>query len=59
MEGSGEGRRAVIPEDFSRSPHPLQYYFELRREGGARFHPGLGPDWTGPPYHVIRRARES
>ena len=49
--------RATIPAAHTRSPYPLQYFFELRNGAGARWlSPGLGADWCSQPYHVVRQA---
>jgi len=49
--------QAVIPADYTDSPFPLQYHFELRdRNGRAWLDPGLGPRLNQQPYHVVRQA---
>jgi len=56
MQTDGHRWRAEIPSEYTQSPYPLQYYFELK--GGpdsAMLHPGLGDDLTGQPYFVVRR----
>ena len=46
---------ATIPEDYTASPYPLQYYFEFRKAAEQVFlYPGLGSDLTGQPYFVVR-----
>jgi hypothetical protein len=48
---------ATIEGDYADSPFPLEYYFELRDEGGkAWLYPGFGRDFVGQPYFVIRQA---
>ena len=48
---------ANIPADYTDSPFPLQYYFELCTDSGAvSLYPGLGPSLTTQPYFVVRRA---
>ena len=50
------GYRASIPADYTDSPFPLQYYFELRSAAGeAWLHPGFGPELVGQPYFVLRK----
>lgn len=54
-----DGRyQAVIPGDYTDSPYPLQYFFEVRDvEGRAYFYPGFEADLSNQPYYVIRQAR--
>ncbi|HKV38480.1 MAG TPA: twin-arginine translocation signal domain-containing protein [Blastocatellia bacterium] len=48
--------RASIPANFTDSPYPLMYYFELReRPGKAWLYPGFKADLTNQPYFVLRR----
>jgi hypothetical protein len=50
--------RMTIPADYTDSPFPLQYYFELRNgEGKTCLHPGFNSEWSNQPYHVIRQSR--
>ncbi len=56
MTGSGNQYRGAIPPDYTRSPFPLQYYFELRDGPAAWLYPGFAPDLANQPYFVIRRA---
>jgi hypothetical protein len=56
MRRQSDRHAAVIGEDYTRSPYPLQYYFEVRGEDGSSLFPGLGPDFTNQPYFVIRQA---
>jgi hypothetical protein len=50
----------VIPADYTNSPFPIQYYFELRDgKGQAWLQPGLGPDLDQRPYYVVRQMRKS
>jgi hypothetical protein len=56
MQAEGGRWRAEIPHEYTQSPYPLQYYFELRAApGSAVLYPGLGDDLTGQPYFVARR----
>lgn len=56
MELSRENYVAAIPADYTDSPFPLQYHFQIRTgSGGARLHPGLQPGWQGQPYFVVRQ----
>lgn len=46
---------AAIPSEYTDSPYPLQYYFELKSAPDrAWLHPGFPPDLAGQPYYVIR-----
>ena len=56
MELVGGKYCAVIPADYTDSPFPLQYHFQVRNESdGARPYPGLQPGWRGQPYFVVRQ----
>jgi hypothetical protein len=56
VEMLGDGRfAAAIPADYTASPFPLEYYFELRdSNGGAVLFPGLAPDFSNQPYYAVR-----
>ena len=48
---------AAIPADYTQSPYPLQYYFELRTgPNQAWLYPGAGATLS-QPYYVIRSVR--
>ena len=50
--------RTAIPGDYSDSPYPLQYWFELRDAlGRAWFWPELEADLSNQPYFVVRQAK--
>ena len=56
MQSSVRLWRAAIPAEYTGSPYPLQYYFELKEAPqSAALHPGFGEQLTGRPYFVIRR----
>jgi hypothetical protein len=56
MERSGAEYRAAIAADYTDSPFPLQYHFQIRTVSGtAWLHPGLKPGWLGQPYYVARQ----
>jgi len=57
MQAEGNRLRATIPGTYTYLPYPLQYYFELQ-QGPERpiLYPGFGPNLTGQPYFVVRRA---
>ena len=49
--------KAEIPGEYTDSPYPLMYYFELHDpRGDAWLHPGLAADLANQPYFVVRRA---
>ncbi len=48
--------RAVIAGDYTRSPYPLQYYFELHEESAAWLYPGFEATLSNQPYFVVRQA---
>ena len=55
MEARGGAHRAAIPGEYTRSPYPLQYYFEVREKSGdAALYPGFETDLTNQPYFVVR-----
>jgi hypothetical protein len=54
MPKQGNTFTAAIPADYTNSPFPLQYYFELRNAGTAQMHPGFQDNFTGEPYYVIK-----
>jgi hypothetical protein len=59
MQAEGNQYRATIPADYTNSPYPLQYHFELHdAQGRAWLHPGFAPDLCGQPYFVVRQALE-
>jgi hypothetical protein len=56
LERDGQVWRAAITAEYTQSPYPLQYYFELRESPeSAVLYPGLGEQRTGQPYFVARR----
>lgn len=57
MQARGLKYDAEIGADYTDSPYPMQYHFELREAGGRAFlWPGLSPGWQGQPYFVVRQA---
>ncbi|MGH7247206.1 MAG: hypothetical protein ACREH9_03790, partial [Pseudomonadota bacterium] len=47
--------RGVIAAEYTQSPYPLQYYFEVHQAGAATLSPGFGPELSKQPYFVVRR----
>ena len=57
MELANDDYRAVIAADYTDSPFPLQYYFQIHSDSGhAWLHPGLENRWHGQPYFFVRQA---
>jgi hypothetical protein len=49
--------RATIPGEYTNTPYPLEYYFELRDEAGrAWLFPGFDATRMNQPYFVVRQA---
>ncbi len=58
MRGGSGSYRAAIPERYTKTVFPLQYYFEIRRKSGlAGIHPGFNANLSNQPYFVVRPAR--
>ncbi len=56
MKADGPLWTAAIPAEYSDSPYPLQYYFELAEgPASAVLYPGFGETLAGQPYFVVRR----
>lgn len=48
--------RATIPAEYTDSPYPLIYFFELRDGSGqAWLYPGFSAELANQPYFVVRR----
>ncbi len=55
MTAEGGRWRAEIPGEYTDSPYPMLYYFELRDpRGRAWIYPGLNADLANQPYFVVR-----
>jgi hypothetical protein len=48
--------RASIPGDYTQSPFPLQYYFEVTQSGASTIFPGFSADLSNQPYILVRRS---
>jgi hypothetical protein len=56
MEAWSGTYRATVPAEYTDSPYPLQYYFEVRDAARkAWLYPGFAPDLANQPYFVVRR----
>lgn len=45
-----------IPSAYTDSPFPLQYYFEISRDGEVTLSPGLAENLCNKPYYAVRRS---
>jgi hypothetical protein len=52
MRREGGAWTAQVPADYTQSPYPLQYYFEVRAAAGVALWPGFRSDFLGRPYFV-------
>ena len=56
MQVKGRLWRAAIPSEYTQSPYPIQYYFELKETPQlAVLYPGLGEQLIGQPYFIARQ----
>src|SRR5262249_11701732 len=55
MQHSADTPPAAIPADYTSSPYPLQYYFELRSTSAATLHPPFNSTWSNQPYYAIHK----
>jgi hypothetical protein len=56
MRLEGSTFRAGIPGDYTDSPFPLEYYFELRRaQASPGLYPGFNEVFANQPYFVLQR----
>jgi hypothetical protein len=46
----------LIPADYTNSPFPLAYYFEISTRDGAFRHPGFQSDFLGTPCFIVQQA---
>ena len=44
----------AIPGDYTQSPYPIEYYFEVREPRGSTIFPGFNPDLSNQPYILVR-----
>ena len=50
--------RGSIPADYTNSPFPLQYYFELRSSKAAWFYPAFNSTFSNQPYYSVSQKSE-
>ena len=56
MDRSHHGYSASIPGDYTNSPFPLQYYFELRRgTDSAWLYPAFNTTLSNQPYYAVSK----
>jgi hypothetical protein len=56
MQARGNQRVATIPGEYSDSPYPLEYYFELQDgEGRVWLYPGFDATLANQPYFIVRQ----
>jgi hypothetical protein len=55
MQHQGTMHKAAIPAAYTRSPYPLQYYFELHTATAATLHPAFNPTLSNQPYYAVHK----
>jgi hypothetical protein len=56
MKADGISYKAEINAEYTNSPYPIEYYFELRESPeSARLYPGFDETLTNQPYFVVRQ----
>jgi len=56
MQGNGGRYSAAVPGEYTQSPFPLQYYFELSRENQAAWlFPGFRATLSNQPYYAVSK----
>jgi hypothetical protein len=56
MEAHDNRYRSAIPAEYTNSPYPLQYYFEVSEQPQmASLYPGFPAALNNQPYYVVRR----
>jgi hypothetical protein len=56
MQSAGRLWRGAVPAEYTTSPYPLQYYFEVKEAAeSSALYPGLGRQLTDQPYFIARR----
>ncbi|HEU0095099.1 MAG TPA: hypothetical protein VFQ52_01495, partial [Rhizomicrobium sp.] len=53
MQQAGADFTATIPADYTDSPFPLQYYFELSRPDAAWLYPAFNATLSNQPYYAV------
>jgi len=55
MQAKDNEFRGAVPGDYTKSPYPIQYYFEVHESGGSTIFPGFDADLSNQPYILVRR----
>lgn len=53
MQRTGGDFAAAIPADYTNSPFPLQYYFELSHPDAAWLYPAFNATFSNQPYYAV------
>jgi hypothetical protein len=53
MDRGEKSYKGTIPEDYTHSAFPLEYYFELKRGNDAWMHPGFNATLSNQPYFTV------
>ncbi len=53
MTRQGDAFHGAIEAEYTQSPYPLQYYFELRRESVAWLYPAFNATLSNEPYYSV------
>jgi hypothetical protein len=53
MQKNQQTYTAEIPGEYTNSPYPLQYYFELSNESSAWFYPAFNATLSNQPYYAL------
>ena len=56
MQQQDAAFRAQIPAEYTNSPFPLAYYFEIHTGDKSFIHPGFKENFLGMPYLLIPQA---
>jgi hypothetical protein len=54
MQKLGNSYRGSVPANYTNSPYPMQYYFELHTKDAATLHPPLNPTLSNQPYYSVK-----
>jgi hypothetical protein len=57
MQAGDREYRGAVPADYTQSPYPLLYYFEVHEGAGSAIYPGFSPDLSNQPYFLVRSQR--
>jgi hypothetical protein len=53
MAQEGDTFRAAIPDAYTGSPYPLQYYFVLKKAAQSTLYPGFNTSFSNQPYFAV------